>query len=281
MRIYLPSYLSARTIYSVIGQALSEANALRADRFSFDFSPLIAVEPAGVAALSALIDWLCRRGAPCILSPGSSSPHEPVAFTLRRMGFFPRVLHYPVSSSPPPDARWMPLTRILVRTWSRTLGEEVLPWVVSQAGVSRFAAEWNLAALGSLFSSSPDDSPPVTWAAGRIDMDRARLELAFATVLANDDVPDPALTDGETTFDRLVVGLPEHVAGWFTLHEGWRIVSAVPDGRRRARSLYPAPVAYPGRLFDLVIDLTSFFQQSMLNEPIEEAEAPWANSTSP
>jgi hypothetical protein len=73
-------------------------------------------------------------------------------------------------------------------------------------------------------------------------------------------------------------GLSDQVVGWFALHEGWHIATAVPDGHHRAYSMYTAPVAYPGRLFDLVIDLTPLSCQPMLNEPTDPATLSWASS---
>ncbi|MDZ4699241.1 MAG: hypothetical protein SH809_06025 [Rhodothermales bacterium] len=280
MRIFLPPYLSARTIYSVIGQVLSETNALRADRFSFDLSPLIAVEPAGVAAFAALVEWIRLRESICVLAPGTCAPNEPVALTLRRIGFFPRVLHHPVAFSAPPDTHWMPLAIVPPEASGRMLAEDVLPWIAARSGVSRFAVEWNLSSLGALFTPVTEPTRQPFFVVGRIDPQRARLELAVAAWPAHAEVARADRHEGKSAFDQLLAGLSDQVVGWFALHEGWQIATAVPDGIHRVRSTYPAPVAYPGRLFDLVIDLTAFSIQPMLNEPSEPVTVPWTYALS-
>lgn len=163
----------------------------------------------------------------------------------------------------------MPLKVVSPGDSGRVMGEDIIPWIAVQAGISRFAVEWNLSALVTLFDNERGRQP--FYAAGRVDPERGRLELAIATPPTDEDATRRARIDGHAPLDRLLVGLSDQVVGWFTLHEGWQIATCVPNGHRRTRSTYPAPVAYPGQLFDLVIDLAPLSGRTMLNEPSEPA----------
>ncbi|MEZ4700570.1 MAG: hypothetical protein R2834_09590 [Rhodothermales bacterium] len=262
MRVVLPSYLSARTIYSVVGQVLSDRLEIRSDRFSFDFSALVAVEPAGIAALAGLIDRLRLEGALCALLAGTSSPQEPATQTLHRAGFFPQVLHHPIPFSPSSPTCWMPLLPIPLNRWRERIEQAVLPWLAGELEQSRFVAVWKLSALSDIVPAWDDAAPAI--ASARIDSDRGRVALSFAGALCP-AVFAPEAASG--TFERLLAGLPHEVEGWAALHTGWTSFTAIPQGHRRAAHAYPAPVPYPGWLLDLVFSVDSLSLHPLLNEP--------------
>ena len=256
MRVFLPPYLSARTIYSVVGQVLDDALTPRSDRVRFDFRALLGAEPSGIAALAGLIDGLRREhGVRCAVQAGSCAPLDPACRLLWMTRFFPRCLQHPVSLHMAPDPAWLPVTRVGQRQWPTWVDEVLTGWLAERLGQPAVAIRWRIAAIGSLLSHIPEAGDAVI--VGRHDRERGRMAIALALPAASAAPPSP----------HPLADLFRITECWTAFHAGWQIETSVPHASGQLLHAVPAPVPYPGLLVDLVLGTRSLSVNPSLNEP--------------
>ncbi len=296
MRIELPYRLDRHQINKLTSLVVNDEKEPISKELEFDFSRLSFIEPAGIATLGNLIEWLFKKNTKVmIIRPElfGVKKHCPIKY-LDDSGFFKRYLGNKLSDDSGPRPTTKPLQNVTYSDSYQWLESDFIPWLGNQLSV-KYSTLGNMEmCLGEIFNNIKDHSTEnigCIYAQHYPNKNKLTFSIADFGIgipknirkinesLSDSEALEMAIREGVTTktsprnlgagLHTLITNVVNDTNGTVHIHSGYGILSVTSGKDEINVSSKLADGYYPGTFIEVVLDTSIIIEEDKLEEQEE------------